>query len=115
MFYRKTDATMEILTMCEIGVKFDRGKDENKHAPIRCSGEHFLNLSAALFTNGAKLKDDFEIIKKRLVQLLEVRAYHFMWRAGRRSSVSTCRIAIEAIKMTSYNFEEASYLSENKW
>ena len=62
MFYCKTDATMEILTMCEIGVKFDRGKDENKHAPIRCSGEHFLNLSAALFTIGAKLNDDFEII-----------------------------------------------------
>ena len=64
MFYRKTDETMEILTMCEIGVKFDRGKDENNHAPMRCSGEHFLNLSAVLFTNGAKLKDDFEIIKK---------------------------------------------------
>ena len=112
---------MDIMVNCE---RLERGKDPSKHAPVRCTGEHIKNLEACLFMNGTKLKDDFKMIRIRVSNLLEVRAMHatpdpihigFMCRAGRRSSIATCRLTIEALKMNGYKVDDAYYLSENTW
>ena len=111
---------MDIVVNC---IHYMRDTDNRNRAHVRCIGEHYLNLSAALFVNDAKLKGDFESIKTQLQEKLLERtsethpkAVHigFMCRQGRHRSVAACRLTIEVLKIKGYLVDrEAVYLSKS--
>ena len=106
-------------------MNYGRDKDKNNWAHVRCIGDHYLNLSAALFVNDAKLKDDFKFIKTQLWEKLSERASEthpkavhigFMCRQGRHPSVAACRLTIEVLKRKGCNVSKKTvHLSELMW
>ena len=95
---------MDIVVNC---MHYVRDKNSRNRAHVRCIGEHYRNLSAALFLNDAKLQGDFQVYQKAAVGKLTERASEthptavhigFMCRQGRHRSVALCRLTIEVLK-----------------
>ena len=110
---------MDIVVNC---IHYMRDTDNRNRAHVRCIGEHYRNLNAALFLNDAKLEGDFKYIKQQLEEKLTERASEthirpvhicFMSRRGRHRSVALCRLTYEVLKRNGYNVtKEPVYLSQ---
>ena len=88
--------------------------NESQQAPVKCSGEHYLNLDAVVsLANTERMRKDFYDIKnllgytiiEKVTKFRTDEAIHigFMCREGRHHSVTACRITFEVLKRLGYN------------